>query len=73
MLQDTPTETINAGQSAYVTLTAVQHQGGSQEIAGPPWALSRSAFSLARAASSPREKRRPGWSNASRIRRCLPT
>jgi response regulator of citrate/malate metabolism len=64
MLQDATTKTIDAGQSAYMTITTVQHEVGigrgtlNKYLAY--WALSRFAFLLARAASPFRKKRWPG-------------
>ncbi len=64
MLQDATTKTIDAGQSAYMTLTTVQHEVGISRGTLKKylayWALSRSAFLLARAASPFRKKRWPG-------------
>ena len=64
MLQDATTKMIDAGQSAYMTLTTVQHEAGisrgTLKKCLAYGALSRSAFLLARAASPFRKKRWPG-------------
>jgi hypothetical protein len=64
MLQDATTRTIDAGQSAYMTLITVQHEVGISRGTLKKylayWVLSRSAFLLARAASPFRKKQWPG-------------